>query len=421
METKNIQQFLNSYSVKMVVVAVLALLLLIPSFLIMDIIQERIALSETVKQELHAQWGGRQVVSGPVLNVPHAQGVAHFLPENLTVDGALNPETRKRGIYTVAVFEATLRLSGDFTPLAKVLPDPQHAHYQWDAAYFTFGISDMRGIRNTPVLVLDGVPREVRPGLADTDLSGSGITVMAGIADPTKPMHFDIDLVLNGSESLQVEALGKTSSISLQSDWPEPSFAGAFLPEQRSVTADGFAADWRVTHLNRNFPQQWIGDKFSTDESAVGVELLIPADHYRKSMRSVKYAILFIGLNFIVFLFIEIKSKVRIHPFQYSLVAFALLLFYLLLLSLGEQIGFNPAYLVSAIAVTALISWYVAGILKDMRIVGWVILLQAGLYGFLFAILQMQDYALLTGSIGLFVILAAIMRASGRIRWYADQ
>jgi len=175
-----------------------------------------------------------------------------------------------------------------------------------------------------------------------------------------------------------------------------------------------------VTHLNRNFPQQWVDRKYNTHEAKLGVELLLPIDHYQKSMRSVKYAILFIALNFIIFIFLEIRSKARIHPFQYSLVAFALLIFYSLLTSIGEQIGFNWAYLISAVAVTLLISWYSFTMLQNIRTVAWVTLLQTGLYLFLFTILQLQDYALLAGSVGLFVILAIVMRTSQQIKWYSE-
>ena len=149
--------------------------------------------------------------------------------------------------------------------------------------------------------------------------------------------------------------------------------------------------------------------------------MVLQFDDYLKSIRYVKYAILFIALNFIIFLFFEIKSKNRIHPFQYSLVAFALLIFYALLTSVAEQIGFNAAYLISALAVTLLISWYAFTMLKDVRMVAWVTLLQTGLYLFLFAILQLEDYALLAGSVGLFVILAIVMRASQQIKWYSEE
>lgn len=434
METKNIHQYVNSYSFKMVIVSALAILLLIPSFLIQDVIRDRIDLSEKVKNELYSQWGAKQVIAGPVLNVPYTitipaginqtgseqKGVSHFLPETLHTDGILYPETRKRGIYKVVVYGSDLKLKGSFaTPDFSKL-DLRDARFDWDAAYFTIGISDMRGIKNLPELIVNGQKCDVEPGVADTDLFGSGITVKAGFISPGQPMNFEMELLLDGSESLSVEALGKTSEVTMKSDWAQPSFTGSFLPSNRQVTAQGFSADWQVTHLNRNFPQQWIDNKFTTHEATLGVELLIPVDHYQKSMRSVKYAILFIALNFIIFIFIEIKSKTRIHPFQYSMVAFALLLFYVLLTSIGEQTGFNLAYLVSALAVTTLISWYTYQMLQNTRMTAWVTLLQAGLYSFLFTILQLQDYALLAGSIGLFVILAIIMRASRQIKWYSE-
>ncbi|MBW8327039.1 MAG: cell envelope integrity protein CreD [Prolixibacteraceae bacterium] len=434
METKGIQQFMNSYSVKMIIVSGLAILLLIPSFLIMDIINERIALSEKVKNELYAQWGSKQVVAGPVLNVPFSvqeqnennqgvierHGIAHFLPETLNTDGSLAPEKRKRGIYEVVVYEGRIRQKGTFAQPDVSQLDVPNAQYNWDAAYFTMGISDMRGIKNLPELVINGQKSKVDPGVADTDLFQSGITVKADGIDLNQPMNFEIELVLNGSEDLSVEALGKTSEVNIKSDWASPSFTGGFLPSDRNVTANGFTANWLVTHLNRNFPQQWVDRKYNTHEATLGVQLLIPIDHYQKSMRSVKYAILFIALNFIIFIFIEIKSKTRMHPFQYSLVAFALLIFYALLTSIGEQTGFNWAYLISSVAVTSLISWYSYSILKNVRLVAWVSLLQIGLYIFLFTILQLQDYALLAGSIGLFVILAIIMRVSQQIKWYSE-
>ncbi len=435
METKSIQQLMNSYSVKMIIVSGLAIVLLIPSFLIQELIQERIVLSQKVKNELYAQWGGKQVVAGPVLNVPYTvkeqgennqginerHGIAHFLPETLKTEGVLYPETRTRGIYKVVVYEGKLKLKGTFAQPDVSQLEHQNASYNWSAAYFTVGVSDMRGIKNMPELIVNGQKCKVDPGVADTDLFQSGITVKANSLDLNQSMNFELELVLNGSEDLSVEALGKTSEVAMKSDWAQPSFTGGFLPANRQVTDKGFTADWIVTHLNRNFPQQWNDRKYNTHDAKLGVELLIPIDHYQKSMRSVKYAILFIALNFIIFIFIENKSKARIHPFQYSLVAFALLMFYALLTSISEQIGFNWAYLISSVAVTLLISWYTFSTLKNVRMTTWITLLQSGLYLFLFTILQLRDYALLAGSIGLFVILAIIMHASQQIKWYSEE
>ena len=435
METKKIQQFLNGYSVKMIIVSFLAILLLIPTFLIQEIITERISLSDQVKNDLYNQWGGKQVVAGPVLNVPFSyfeqkensqgtierHGIVHCLPETLKTTCTLNPEIRYRGIYNVVVYESQIRMEGSFVQPDFSQLDIPDARIKWDAAYFTMGVSDMRGIKNMPELVMNNQKYTVEPGVADDDLFLSGLTIKTGSTDLQQPLNFSIDLVLNGSADLLVEPLGKSSDVTMKSNWADPAFTGGFLPTKREVNKDGFSAQWLVTHLNRNFPQQWVDHKYNTHDASLGVELLIPIDHYQKAMRSVKYAILFIALNFIIFIFIEIQSKTRIHPFQYTLVAFALLIFYVLLTSISEQIGFNPAFLISAIAVTSLISWYSYTILQSGKLVTWVTLLQTGLYVFLFVILQLQDFALLVGSIGLFIILAIVMRASQKIKWYSEE
>lgn len=425
---------MNSYSVKMIIVTGLAIILMIPAFMIQEIIAERMRLSEQVKSELYAQWGAKQIIAGPVLNIPYAiqepndnnqgvmekTGIAHFLPETLNVDGNLNPEIRYRGVYNVVVYEGKLKIKGSFVQSDLSQLSIPNARFNWDAAYFTMGISDMRGIKNMPELAINGQKCAVQPGVGDTDLFQSGITIKPGGIDLNQPFNFEIDIALNGSEDLSVEALGKTSQVMLQGNWGNPSFTGEFLPERREVDNKKFMGQWTVTHLNRNFPQQWINQKHTTHQATLGVELQVPVDHYQKGMRSVKYAILFIALNFIVFLFIEIRNKTRIHPFQYALVAFALLIFYVLLTSISEQIGFNPAFLISALAVTTLISWYAHSIMGNIRSTVWVVLLQTGLYLFLFTILQLQDYALLVGSIGLFIILAIIMKASQQIKWYSE-
>lgn len=425
---------MNSYSVKMIIVTGLAIILMIPAILIQEIIAERMQLSEQVKTELYGQWGGKQVVAGPVLNIPYTiqepvennqgytekKGIAHFLPETLKVEGNLNPEIRYRSIYNVVVYEGQLKIKGSFVQPDLDQLNMPNARYNWEGAYFTLGVSDMRGIKNMPELMINDKKCKVQPGVGDTDLFQSGLTIKPSQVDVNQSFNFEINIVLNGSEDLSVEALGKTSEVQLQGNWGNPSFTGEFLPAERQVDNKKFSAQWSVTHLNRNFPQQWVGQKHTTHQATLGVELQVPVDHYQKAMRSVKYAILFIALNFIVFLFIEIRNITRIHPFQYALVAFALLIFYVLLTSISEQIGFNPAFLISALAVTVLISWYAHSILRNRRSTLWVVLLQSGLYVFLFTILQLQDYALLVGSIGLFVILALIMRASQQIKWYSD-
>lgn len=434
METKQIQKWLNSYSVKMVVVSVLALFLLIPTVWIQEIIQERIQLKESVEQQLKQQWGASQVVSGPVLNVPYTylqpkennagfveySSTAHFLPEMLKMDVTINPKIRYRGIYKMPVYESLIKMKGSFEKSDFTKLGAEINRIRWDEAYFTMGITDLRGIKDSVSMLVNQTKTNVEPGVPENDLFSSGITLKLDSISGTQINNFEVELKLNGSASFSAEALGKTTEVTMKSNWTDPSFTGSFLPTDRDVNKDGFTSKWIVTHLNRNFPQQWTGNKYHTSNSAFGVSLLMPVDHYQKATRSVKYAILFIALNFIVFLFIEIKNKKRIHPFQYSLVAFALLLFYTLLTSIGEQIGFNAAFSISAVAITTLITWYAHKLLGAIKPALWVMALQLALYVFLFTILQLQDYALLMGSIGLFIILGLIMKASQQIKWYFE-
>jgi inner membrane protein len=237
-------------------------------------------------------------------------------------------------------------------------------------------------------------------------------------APETGVYTFAFDLDLNGSQALRFVPLGRETNVQLASTWATPSFDGAFLPDERTVTDDGFSSDWRVLHLNRNYPQQWRGTSVALNESAFGVTLLVPVDQYQKSMRAAKYAILVIALTFLVFFFAEIRNRERVHPFQYILVGLALCLFYTLLLAASEQVAFNLAYVVAGLATIGLVTAYTRSIFASRTLsllTGGVLLV---LYGFVFVILQLQDFALLVGSIGLFVALALTMYLSRNIDWY---
>lgn len=433
METHFFQKWLTSYSAKMIVIAVLALMLLIPTFWIQEIINERINLKQNVENELKQQWSDMQLVSGPVLNIPVTTmkgsdenvkltaSTAHFLPEQVQMDVEIIPDIRYRGIYKIPVYESHVKITGSFKAIDLAKLESETHLTNPNEAYFSLGISDLRGIKDSVRLKVNQLESTIEPGIPDNDLFKSGITFRSDAVDLSHDFDFQIEFNLKGSSRFAVEALGKKTNVSMRSTWADPGFYGAFLPEKREINSDGFTASWVVTHLNRNFPQQWIGKKYNTSDSSLGVSLVLPVDHYQKAMRSVKYAILFIALNFIVFLFIEIRNRKRIHPVQYALVAFALLLFYTLLTALSEQTGFNIAFTVSAIAIISLVSWYAFHVLGSLKQALWISALQAGLYLFLFTILQLQQYALLMGSIGLFVILALIMKASQKINWYSEE
>jgi inner membrane protein len=233
------------------------------------------------------------------------------------------------------------------------------------------------------------------------------------------PTKFSFSIDVRGSEQVYFSPLGKTTSVSLSSTWPNPSFIGEFLPESREVNKTGFNAQWKVLHLNRSFPQAWVNSQQQLQSSNFGVELLLPVDHYSNTLRSIKYAVLFVFLTFLVFFFIELFNKKQLHPIQYLLVGSALILFYLLLLSISEYLSFGLAYLISSLGICGLITGYTHGSLADKKITATVASFLVVLYGLLYILLQLQDYALLVGSLGLFLILAIVMYLTRKFNWYA--
>ena len=429
-ETKN--KLSQSITFKIGTIAFLILLMLIPTGMIRNLIRERQATGLETVNEISEKWGTRQTVTGPVLIIPYAKvdfyqkeqkpvkQYLHVLPESLKINGEVNPQIRYRGIYKVVAYYSNMDVSGIFTlPDFENLQIPQE-NILWNEATLQVGISDMRGIQNDIKINWNDETLKVSPGIdSHHGIGYSGFSTSFPVTEGADSYSFDFDLKLNGSGNLKFVPVGKTTDIEISSVWNTPSFTGAFLPDERQISDSGFVAKWNILQLNRNFPQTWVNNKYNIDESSFGVNLLLPVDQYQKSMRSAKYAIMFIALTFIIFLFVEILNKKRIHPVQYILVSFGLLLFYTLLLSLAEHIGFNLAYIISGVAIVGLITSYSQSIFKKTRLT----LIMGGalsfLYIFLFVVLQLQDFALLLGSIGLFIILAIIMYLSRKIDWYS--
>jgi inner membrane protein len=229
-----------------------------------------------------------------------------------------------------------------------------------------------------------------------------------------------LSLDLQGSENISFVPIGSTTNVTLSSGWTSPSFNGSFLPKQRDITDAGFTSNWQVLELNRSFPQYWIDESYDSQiaESAFGTNLLLPLDDYQKSMRSAKYAIMTIGLTFLIFFMIEILNKRKIHPFQYILVGLSLSIFYVLLVSLSEHVSFNLSYLISTLAVVGMITAYSLSIFQKRSQTVLLSTVMTGLYGFMFVTLQLADYALLLGSIGLLVIIGLTMYFTRNINWY---
>jgi inner membrane protein len=294
----------------------------------------------------------------------------------------------------------------------------------WNDAFLTVGIPDMRAIQDAVKVNWSGETREFGPGAIGKGVFESGIQVpLHGMKEPltSSTSSFSFEVKLAGSKTLNFLPFGKETEVTLHSTWSNPSFVGAYLPSSHEISDQGFTAGWKVLHLGRNYPQQWLDMEVKPEalnESAFGVNLLFPVETYQMTTRSAKYAILFILLTFVTFFFFEIFNKIRIHPVQYLLVGFALCLFYLLLLSLSEHFSFGLSYLVAAIATVTMVTSYSLGVLKAGKRAVLMGAVLGGLYGYLYILLQLQDYALLMGSFGLFFILGLIMFITRKLNWY---
>ncbi|MBL3654656.1 cell envelope integrity protein CreD [Fulvivirga sediminis] len=421
----------NSIILKVVTITVIALFLLIPASSIQSLISERQFNRIEAVKEVSSKWGGEQELTGPYLTVPYKMYYksddelkyevkrAHFLPEKLNIDGEVTPNSLKRGIYEVVLYNTKLNFTGVFSKPDFSMWNVNDEDILWDDAYLSIGIPDMSGVKEQVNVLWDKRKLPVEGGVADYDIVRSGITARVALSNSNEENHsFNFTLDLNGNESLSFIPLGESTDVNLKSSWADPSFSGNFLPTEREVSDEGFEAKWKIFSLNRNFPQQWINDAYSIGAASFGVHLMLPVDDYQKNMRSAKYAMLIIAFTFAIFFLVEILNKKKFHPFQYVLVGLAIVLFYSLLLSFSEHTGFNVAYLISSAAVVALISVYISAVFKQIKITLITTILLSVIYFFIYIILQLQDFALLVGSVGLFVALACVMYFSRNIDWY---
>ena len=290
---------------------------------------------------------------------------------------------------------------------------------KYDQAVTEFGISDMKGVSDQVQFSWNGNTAEVQPGKKYCTTLSQGFHIKSPLKQDINTYNFTCDLRLNGNTEIGFTPLGKNTTARIRADWEHPGFIGDYLPSKREISPDGFSAEWQVLHLNRDIPQYTYNKQIPFDNTAFGVQLILPVDQYQKTMRTVKYAIMFIGLTFLAFFLIEILNGKMLHPIQYLLVGSGLVLFYILLLSLSEHLFFPLAYSIASLSLILLISLYSRAILRDTRFMMIISSVLTLLYGFLYVDLQLEDYALLLGSIGLFVILAAVMYLTRNLNWYA--
>jgi len=428
-------KFRNSVNLKLLIIVALSLLMLIPTIFIRNLINERQSRRDETINEVTSKWGEYQQLFGPLLMVPYEKlelssnnryvryrHYFHILPDELTISGDLDPEVRYRGIYEVITYRSKMVISGEFRPESMSDWPDNPEKILWKEAKLVFGISDLTGLDAVSEFTWNEKSLSPEGGIPYSSSITSGIHTPVKI-DPGTLNSFHIELSLNGSESIGFVPAGKSSHVKLSSSWPDPSFSGSALPDKRDVTAKGFTAEWESLHLTRSFPQKWsdMAYEYEILESVFGVDLLIPVDIYQKSERSVKYALLFIGLTFLVIFFIEMISKQRIHPVQYLLTGAALVIFYSLLLALSEHLNFALAYLISSLSIILLIVGYARSIFAQRRFVIITLVVLVSLYTFLYIILQMSDFALLLGNIGLVVIIGLVMFFSRKIEWYTER
>jgi inner membrane protein len=467
--------FLNRFSstFKFLLIGFLILILLAPLGLVSGVINERQYRSQDVQKEITANWGARQGVVGPLLVIPyevlteerredndkHSKTkllkevhYAHFLPEHLDVKATLQPDVRYRGIYQTVVYTSVITLSGAFSPVTmaamkELRKDIQPKDIQWERTLFSVPVNDLKGIQPNSTLQLNEKKLVFEPGKQFRGLQ-VGFKDLQTVSDNNKPIPFKITLALNGSQEFSMAPTGKETSVNITSPWKNPSFTGAYLPTQRQVNEKGFSSTWKTSYFARSYPQVWSAASITDpvlissnntgnglenaqiensqqqdfltamEHSAFGVSLIQPVDFYQQSERSVKYGVLFLTLTFLTFFLFEVVSNVRIHGIQYILVGLALCLFYLLLLSFAEVIGFLGAYCIASVSTVGLISFYAQGFLKSKKHVWVMPSLLLALYSYLYILLQLEDLSLLFGTIGLFVALTVVMTVTRKVDWF---
>jgi len=433
---KQMSKLKNNIFIKMAIIGIMTLLLLIPTALIQDLIRERERTQKSAIAEVQDKWADAQIIAGPMITIPYYKykekynketskletekvlSKINILPDNLNVDGTISPEKRKRGIYEIVVYASDFVIQGDFNAIDLNQLNINKKDVLFDKATLNIGISDLKGIEKQMLLNWNGAEKYFNPGIVNNTNLNSGVNVP--IRFNNSKNSFEVNISLKGSQSMQFIPVGKTTDVSLASNWPTPSFTGNFLPDERKIDnkAGSFTANWSIFHLNRNFPQIWKGENYNLYKSAFGTNLLLPVDNYQKNYRVVRYAILFLALTFMTFFFVEVLNKVYMHPIQYLLVGLGLVLFFSLLLSFSEHFIFNTAYIISMLLTLALISLYTWAILKSKNIALLIFSVLFIMYGFIFTIIQLEGYSLLFGSLGLFAILAVVMYFSRKIDWY---
>lgn len=421
----------NKTLIKGLITGALILIMLIPTVFISNMITERQVRQQEVVKDVSSKWASAQTVTGPYLMIPYVYAQKDavgkvftdtkyliLLPDNLSVTGTIIPEQRLRSIYKVLLYKSQLNSKGNF--LLQLPKDINPSSLLLNEIKVCAGITDFKGIEQKVDITLNGVTYTLSPGLPTDMIDSNGLSASVNLTleEISKPISFDMPLQLKGSEQLHFVPLSGNSQFAIKSTWPDPSFDGNTIPTEREVNENGFTAKWSFNKANLPFGTLLKEGKINKAGQDFGISMIQPADQYAKTTRSVKYAILIIGLTFSLFFIIELMQKKPVHPVQYVLIGIALVIFYTLLLSISEFVLFDQAYLIAAIATISLITLYAKGHFKSWKTAGIFASLLSALYAFIFILIRLEDTALLVGSIGLFIVLSLVMYASRKINWY---
>jgi inner membrane protein len=431
----------ESVSVKAVVIGALTILMLWPLSRVETLVNERQALQAQAYAVIAAGFGGSQIIGAPILSADTQNRIVtvdpstlnstetwregapqHLLPDEVQIASEVAVEVRSKGIYSVPVYVSKVVMTGVFKPeaITSLLKSTADVQVLPTRAIFQLPLSGVKYLRAVTRFEVDG--RSLRTASGEV----AGLTAISVPIDlksrvESNLLTFRLEFEIAGSESLHFLPLGSHTTVTARVAWPHPDFDGAFLPVSRDIQPEGYSAKWEVLELNRAYPQVWRGTTVKESAllaTAFGVRLFQPSNIYTQNYRAVRYGILFVAITFACFFAWEhLVRGLRLHPMQYLLVGLALATFYLLLLALSEHIGFALSYGVAAAALVALITTYIAGATNNHRAASWIGAALASSYGILYVILLSEDYALLFGSLLLFVILAALMVATRRLDW----
>ena len=433
----------RSMGVKLLVVCGLALIMTIPSFFVSSLLEERAARAADVVKEISAHVGGQQTFLGPTLAIPYIipvdakpadskHGVYLVFPAHASATVRTSTEERRRSLFKVPVFHADLKMDAAFDLSGVPAAAPDGAQLDWSRAELVVGVSDARGAQSDATAAIGGKSVTLAPAKVSPEMNLHGqqgqlaaLTLFgAGIQDVAKPgAQFNVTAALqfSGAQRLAVLSYGKTTGLTMQGDWPSPGFDGGFLPFHHSVTKGGFTAEWSVPFIARGVTAEGTaGSIRGLDGTALGVSFIEMADPYQSVTRSLKYLLLFLGLVFLSYFVFEVTTGKRVHPAQYVMVGMAQVIFYLLLLSFAERIGFDWGFLMAGSATVVLLAanagWIFASRSQGFRALGVFGLL----YTLIYLLLRLEDNALLVGAVASFLAVAAVMYFTRRIDWYSS-